>query len=125
MGTRHLHAGANLFGAKQGLSPQAPLTSPTGRLDPRNTNPITDTPRADTGADGNNLTCRFMSQGSWESPRNLPSGLMYVGETQPAGMNLDQNLIGTRFRLRHFFDLPPAIFLGDNSSFHDSSFCLV
>src|SRR5262245_27400219 len=124
MAARHLHSGANLFGAEQSLSSQAPFTSPTGRLDPRNADPITDTTRANTGADGNNLPCRLMSQGSWESPRDLPPGLMHIGETQPAGMNFDQDLIGPRLRRRNFFDFPLTVYLRDNGSFHDSSLSL-
>jgi hypothetical protein len=125
MATWHLHSGANLFGAEQRLSSQAPFTSAARRLDPGNTDSIADAASSNSGADADNLTRRLMSQGSRESPWNLSPSLMNIGETQAAGMNFNQDLIGTRFRGRNFFYLPLTINFGDNSGFHDSSLFLI
>src|SRR4030095_13155240 len=122
MATRHLHAGANLFRAEQGLPSQAPFTSPACRLHPRNPDPIADASSTDTSADADNFARRLVSQRTWEGTWNFSPGLMNIGEAQPTRMNLDQDLIGTRLRRRNLFDLPLAIDLGDNSGFHDSSF---
>src|SRR5438093_8467525 len=117
-----LHCSVNRGATDQGLAARGPFTSPTGRLKPGNTDRITDTASANTGADSDNFPCRFMPQGSREGPRKLTPGLMHISKTQSTGMNLDKDLIGTGLRCRNLFDLPLTIYLGDNGGFHASSF---
>jgi hypothetical protein len=101
---------------------QTPFAPAAGRLNPRHPDAVSDTARSDTGPDGNDLSDGLVSKDARERSRQLAIRLMHVRVAQPAGVNLDQHLIGTGIGCGDVSDFPSGFDGGDNRSLHGFSF---
>jgi len=100
---------------------QTPFAPAAGRLKPGHTDAVADAPRSDTGPSGDDLSDGLVPKDARERSRQLAIRLMHVRVAQPAGVNLDQHLIGTRIRCRNVFDFPSGFDGWNNRSSHGFS----
>src|SRR3989442_7806890 len=109
-----LLTGADQIRTEHRPATQTPFAPSAGRLNPRHPDAVSDTARSDTGPDGDDLSDGLVSKDARERSRQLAIRLMHVRVAQPAGVNFDQHLIGTRIRCGHLFDFPSGFDGGNN-----------
>jgi hypothetical protein len=94
MTARYPEPRADKLRAKSGFAAETPLASPAGSLRPGHSNTVADLPRSDALADFNDFTDRLVPKSPWKLRRNMAIGDVDVSVTEPAGMNLDEDLVG-------------------------------
>jgi hypothetical protein len=105
-----------LVGAKMFAPAQAPFASAAGRLDPRNTDAVSEVSRPYTRTDRDNLTHGVVAENSRERARKMSERLVNIGVANTARVHLDENLIRTQLGLRNVLNFPWTVHRSDNGS---------
>jgi len=87
-------------------------------LNPRNPNPISHLAACNGITDCHDFSGRFVAEGPGKLGGEIPPGDVDIGITDAAGVNLDQDLIRTRLRVRYFSNLPRAVRRGNDCCLH-------
>jgi hypothetical protein len=90
-------------------------------LNPRNPDPISHVAVGHGRAECDDLSGRFVADGPGKLGGEIPPGDVDIGITDAAGVNLDQDLTGTRLRVRYFSNLPRAVRRGNDCCLHDNA----
>jgi hypothetical protein len=89
-------------------------------LHPGHSNAVADLPRSYALADFNDFANRLVPKGPWKLRWNMAIRDVNVGVTEPAGTNLDEDLVWARAGFGNFLYLPLLTYRWNNGCSHDN-----